>query len=161
MTSRGCCEMDCEACCACDCGIMERIRQIRNPLSSGVAGLLFAVAWWIVIDAGVIDGIEGPDYLCGVGATVGLFMFNSISIHQGDSSMYTSGAIGSVGARVFLFLGLLVSFGSAIAAVWVMILHYIEKDNVPLYPGVALCVQNFLILGSSAVFKFGRSGETW
>jgi hypothetical protein len=37
-------------------------------------GFQFAVAWWLVIDAGVVMGIAGPEYLIGVGSTIGFLM---------------------------------------------------------------------------------------
>eukprot|EP00048_Salpingoeca_helianthica_P015309 m.226090 g.226090 ORF g.226090 m.226090 type:complete len:158 (+) comp16875_c0_seq1:1334-1807(+) len=157
MASRGCCEADC----VCDCGLMQTLGRYRNPIASSIAGILFAVGWWLVIDAGVIDGLRGEEYLCGVGSTVGLLMVNAVSIRQGDSSIYTSGKLGSAGVRAWMFFGLMISFGALASAIWVMVAHYITAAHQSDYAGLALFFQNFCILLSSILFKFGRTDDTW
>jgi hypothetical protein len=37
--------------------------------------LQFGIGWWILIDATVTSHVNGAYQLCGVGATIALFMF--------------------------------------------------------------------------------------
>lgn len=99
--------------------------------------------------------------MCGVFSTLGFIMFNSISVSMIDNDGYTDGACGSAGARVWLIIGLMMSFGGFIAGTWLMAAQYLEKSDRSDYAGVCLFMQNFLILLSSMVFKFGRTSEIY
>jgi hypothetical protein len=58
-------------------------------------------------------------------STIGLFMVNAISTDQlNGSDMYTSGRCGSAAIKVWFITGLVLSFGSIIAACWAMALYY-------------------------------------
>ena len=49
------------------------------------------------------------------------------------------------GTRVFLFIGLLISFGAVVAAVWILAGDY-APSHEHIYGGVAILLQNLLIL---------------
>lgn len=77
------------------------------------------------------------------------------------------------GARVWLVIGLVMSFGSLIAAIWMAVLYiddgthllhnlvHIKLTSSPgdSYAGICLILQNVLIFTASFIFKFGR-GDT-
>ncbi|EGD76885.1 hypothetical protein PTSG_08232 [Salpingoeca rosetta] len=158
MASRGCLDEGCENCCT-GCGeCCPALAQYRNPISSVAAGILFAVGWWFMIDGTVNDSIEDKHQAIGVMSTLGLFMVNAISAEMLSGDVYTDGCLGTAGARVWLLLGLVMSFGSLIAATWVMIEQYIKQGQD--YAGACVFLQNSLIFISSLVFKFGRGSDS-
>ena len=63
------------------------------------------------------------------------------------------------GARVWLIMGLMASFGGFIGATWIMAQEYLPHHKEA--GGVSLFMQNFLILISSFIFKFGRTAEIY
>lgn len=70
---------------------------------------------------------------------------NSISNSRVRGDYYREGCIGSVLARVILFLSFLFVFGSVIAGAWIMIALYIIPNVEHVYPGVAIFLQSLLI----------------
>lgn len=50
---------------------------------------------------------------------------NTVSNGQVRGDMYTDGCIGPYGARIWLFLGLMLSFGSLIGACWILFGGYV------------------------------------
>ena len=50
---------------------------------------------------------------------------NSVTNGQVRGDMYTDGCIGPYGARIWLFLGLMLSFGSLIGACWILFGGYV------------------------------------
>lgn len=73
------------------------------------------------------------------------FSVNSISNSRFHGDYYNDGCMGSVCARVILFLSFLFVFGSVIAGSWILIALYIIPDNKPIYPGVAVFLQSLLL----------------
>lgn len=63
------------------------------------------------------------------------------------------------GARVWLIIGLMASFAGFIAATWIMAQVYLPHHKES--GGVSLFMQNFLILLSSFIFKFGRTNDMY
>ena len=70
--------------------------------------------------------------------------FNSLV--SGDG--YTEGCLGPYGARIWLFVGFLLSFGSLIAAAWVLFGPYVADNTdpdpakkLPVGPGVSIFLQ--------------------
>eukprot|EP01147_Barroeca_monosierra_P000167 gene167-3558_t len=159
MSAPGCLDRGCEGCQGCidDCSCIATVAANRNPISSVVAGLLFGVGWWFVIDGTVNTSIEDKHQAIGVISSVGLFMVNAISSEMLSGEVYTDGFLGTTGARVWLLIGLVMSFGSLIASTWVMIEVYIKHGYD--YAGACVFLQNCLIFISSLVFKFGRGSE--
>eukprot|EP00053_Salpingoeca_punica_P024982 m.15365 g.15365 ORF g.15365 m.15365 type:complete len:173 (+) comp7370_c0_seq1:75-593(+) len=172
MSGRGCCDDGCECACSNPCASwcedsewLQRLQHLRNPISSVVAGILFAVGWWFMIDGTVNGHIKDVHQLCGVGSTIGLFMINAVSATQMDADNYTEGKCGPTGVRLWLFLGLMISFGSMIGAIWLFAEKYSSKETGSgqdlTYSGAALFLQNALIFIGSLIFKFGRNDADW
>ena len=78
---------------------------------------------------------------------------------RGDS--YQEGCFGQTGARVWLFIGFMLAFGSLIASCWILFGVYVAPQKVPIWPGIAVFMQNLLIFFATLVFKFGRSEDLW
>ncbi|XP_074655036.1 transmembrane protein 50B-like [Tubulanus polymorphus] len=147
---------DCEAC---------SVGDKRNAVAAIIAGSMFFMGWWIDIDAAA--GYPSDQTLkyaqtCAVFGTIAMFMINSISNGQVRGEAYTTGCMGQTGARVWLFIGFLLGFGSLIAASWILFGHYVVlAQGKDAWPGIAVFLQNALIFFSSLVFKFGRTEDLW
>jgi len=138
----------------------------RNFLSSVTSGFLFSVGWWIMIDAACMYPLNSElghvYHLCGVFATVAMFMVNTVSNAQITGDAYEGGCLGGFGAKIWFFVGLMMSFGSLLGAAWVLFGRYVVPGAAPVYPGVAVFLQNVFIFVASLLFKFGRAAsDTW
>ncbi|KAI0224538.1 Transmembrane protein 50A [Lamellibrachia satsuma] len=126
---------------------------------------MFFVGWWIMIDCAAVypDESDFPHvmHLCGVTGTIALFMINSVSSGQVRGDSYNSGCMGQTGARIWLFVGFLLSFASLISATWLLFGAYVVPQKSDVYPGIALVLQCSLIFFGSLTFKFGRSEDMW
>jgi len=152
-------------------GWLEFLGERRNKVAAVSAGVLFFSGWWFAIDAAAVypekKELKDVFHICGVFATISMFMINSVSNGQIRGDSYTTGCMGVGGARIWLFIGFLLGFGSLIAAFWILFGEYLvsNPDNTfqpkHNYPGVAIFMQNILIFAASLVYKFGRSEEMW
>lgn len=137
----------------------------RNAIASVVAGGLFATGWWIIIDVAArfpsMDDFNHAYHVCGVLGTLSLFMINAVSNGQVRGDAYTTGCLGQRGARVWLFLGFVLGFGSLISSCWILFGGYVIPMKEPQWPGVAVFLQNAFIFLGALVFKFGRTEDLW
>eukprot|EP00040_Diaphanoeca_grandis_P032796 m.199587 g.199587 ORF g.199587 m.199587 type:complete len:157 (-) comp32740_c0_seq1:337-807(-) len=152
MASQGCCDNI-----QMDCGCLDTVREKRNMIASASSGVLFAVAWWVIIDASLVHFIEPSHQVIGAISSLGLIMVNSISGSMIDGDSYSDGVCGPAGMRLWLIIGLMMSFGGFIAGAWVMSQQYLKRDDRPNEGGISLFFQNVLIFISSMIFKFGRA----
>jgi hypothetical protein len=74
-----------------------------------------------MIDAASVDTVVHSHQMAGVFSTLGLIMVNSVSASQLDNDAYTDGACSSGCAKGWLILGLMISFGSLIAGIWLFV----------------------------------------
>uniref|UniRef100_A0A4D5RB17 Transmembrane protein 50A n=1 Tax=Scolopendra viridis TaxID=118503 RepID=A0A4D5RB17_SCOVI len=146
----------------CDC--IDFVEK-RNAIASAVAGSLFFIGWWIIIDVAArypsMDDFHHAYHVCGVMGTLALFMINAVSNGQVRGDTYTTGCLGQKGARVWLFIGFLLGFGALIAANWILFQIYVIPMKATQWPGVALFLQNAFIFFGGLVFKFGRTEDLW
>jgi len=167
-------------------GCLERIRvpdmewfregNRRNLVASVVSGVLFFFGWWLAIDAAAVYTAKSEEgyktdlkdvfHICGVFATISMFMINGVSSAALESpDSYTDGCLGTNGARIWFFFGCLMGFGSLIGASYILFGEYVtQHENATFkptytYPGVAIFLQNLFIFMASLIFKFGRSEE--
>ncbi|CAH2219252.1 transmembrane 50B [Pelobates cultripes] len=136
----------------------------RNTIASVVAGILFFSGWWIMIDAAVVyptqQDLNHAFHTCGVFSTLAFFMINAVSNAQVRGDSYSDGCLGRTGARIWLFIGFMLMFGSLIASMWILFGAYVTK-GINVYPGLAVFFQNALIFFSTLIYKFGRTEELW
>lgn len=132
----------------------------RNKNASILSGLLFFAGWWFLIDAMSVDPhqITTGQVFVGIFGTISFFMVNAVkNSHINENSDESGARI----AKIWLLIGFIMGFASVMAAVWIMIEDYINNKDKNNWPGVALLLQNVLILVGSLVYKFGRNEEDW
>ncbi|XP_011833285.1 PREDICTED: transmembrane protein 50A isoform X1 [Mandrillus leucophaeus] len=105
----------------------------RNTIASIAAGVLFFTGWWIIIDAAVIyptmKDFNHSYHACGVIATIAFLMINAVSNGQVRGDSYSEGCLGQTGARIWLFIGFMLAFGSLIASMWILFGGYVAKGK--------------------------------
>ncbi|XP_006821166.1 transmembrane protein 50A-like [Saccoglossus kowalevskii] len=151
-------------CRRCDC--LDTVAEKRNVIASVAAGALFFTGWWFVIDAAAVvpanSDFNHAFHTFGVISTIAFFMINAISNAQVRGDTMGTGCLGQTGARVWLFIGFFLAFGSLIGACWILFGPYVVDKKYPIiWPGVAIFLQNAFIFFASIVFKFGRTEELW
>lgn len=124
----------------------------RNKVASIAAGILFFSGWWFAIDAAACypEKTELKDvfHICGVFATLSMFMVNAVSNGQLRGESYTTGCMGVAGARIWFFIGFLLGFGSLIGAFWILFGEYVIASKFKTRP-----LQNrFSMAGNSNCF---------
>ncbi|XP_066603113.1 transmembrane protein 50A [Prorops nasuta] len=134
----------------------------RNALVSMLAGTLFFIGWWFIIDADALYPTETNKsyHVCGVFGTISLFMINSVKNSQIRDS-YNGGCLGARGSRVWLFIGFVMGFAAVIAACWILVADFLSAGAPHYWPGVGLFLQNVFIFLASLIYKFGRTEDIW
>ncbi|XP_028937080.1 transmembrane protein 50A isoform X3 [Ornithorhynchus anatinus] len=89
------------------------------------------------------------------------FWINAVSNGQVRGDSYSEGCLGQTGARIWLFIGFMLAFGSLIASMWILFGGYVVKEKAAVYPGIAVFFQNAFIFFGGLVFKFGRTEDLW
>ncbi|XP_078038366.1 transmembrane protein 50A [Augochlora pura] len=132
----------------------------RNILASMLAGTLFFVGWWFIIDANAKypSEISTAYHLCGVFGTLSLLMVNSVTNAQIGGGLY-EGVLGNTGARGWVFVGFVMGFSAVIAASWILFADFVAQGAEHHWPGVGLFLQNVFIFLGSLTYKFGRAEE--
>ena len=90
------------------------LNEKRNKIASIASGFLFFSGWWFAIDASATYYEDTRDvfHLCGVFATISMFMVNAVSNSLLRGEGFTDGCLGPVGARIWFFFGFMMGFGS-------------------------------------------------
>lgn len=137
------------------------IGEKRNILVSALAGTLFFVGWWFIIDAHskYPEEMSYAFHLCGVFGTLSLFMVNSVTNAQIRDDGFNDGCLGFRGARGWLFIGFVMGFAAMIAACWILFEDFIAAGAPHHWPGVGFFLQNVFIFLGSLTYKFGRIEE--
>ncbi|KAB5582104.1 hypothetical protein PHYPO_G00183340 [Pangasianodon hypophthalmus] len=147
----------------CECNIDWA--EKRNTIASIAAGVLFFTGWWIIIDAAIMypkeEDFHHAYHTCGVIATIAFLMINAVSNGQVRGDSYSEGCMGQTGARVWLFIGFMLAFGSLIASMWILFGGFVVPAKAAVYPGIAVFFQNAFIFFGGLVFKFGRTEDLW
>lgn len=102
---------------------------------------------------------QRPDfsyYICGILGTISLIMVNTVSNEMLNGTGYEGGLCSSHGVKIWLFTGFVLGFASVIASVWLLVSEF--TVHLPIQ-GIGIVMQNFLILFSSLIYKFGRNEE--
>ncbi|CAH8517457.1 unnamed protein product [Schistosoma turkestanicum] len=146
--------------------VFDRFRDIepdiiRNCIVSMIAGVLFALGWWIAIDAAVLfaENLPNAYHTAGVFSTIAFILINSVP-NGVLRDEFSDSRIGRRGALICLFIAFSMAFSSSIAACWILFGAYVSEGKTPVWPGVAILLQNLLICTSSLLFKFGRKDLT-
>ncbi|DBA90422.1 hypothetical protein WJX77_002012 [Trebouxia sp. C0004] len=125
----------------------------------GVSGALFGAGWWFWVDACAASSVKIPfvQYLPGFFATLALIMTNCL--RREDLEEYDSFDEGVYcRSRSWLFLAYLVSFGSIMGSVAVLLKSYALNDAIDvMWPGVAGLFQVTLILAAGLLLFVSRT----
>ena len=94
------------------------LNEKRNKIASIASGFLFFSGWWFAIDASATYYEDTRDvfHLCGVFATISMFMVNAVSNSLLRGEGFTDGCLGPVGARIWFFFGFMMGFGSLLGS---------------------------------------------
>ncbi|CAB0036992.1 unnamed protein product [Trichogramma brassicae] len=135
----------------------------KNALVAMLAGTLFFLGWWFMIDAHAKypSEMSSAYHVCGILGTISLLMVNSVSNAQIRGDSFNGGCLGSTGARGWLFIGLVLGFAAVIAACWILFADFIASTEKHSWPGIGLFLQNVFIFFGSLTYKFGRSEDNW
>ncbi|GLD98212.1 hypothetical protein PINS_up006909 [Pythium insidiosum] len=137
----------------------------KSRIGSYVAGILFAVGWWILIDGAASAAHNNSQipfnfikYLPGIGSSLAFFLINSIDweMLSADSMTYHDGDGVACKARTFVLLCVLMSIGALIGSIFVLTHTYVDNAfQETTWPGVAVLLQNVLIFLSTLVMRAG------
>ncbi|CAL8080642.1 unnamed protein product [Calicophoron daubneyi] len=145
-----------------ECAENCEIENPRNLVSSVASGLLFALAWWLAIDAACVyskdDQLPPAFHTPGVFGTIAFILINCVP-NSALHDEYGTGRIGRRGALVCLFIAFLTAFASVIAACWILFGGYVAMGKTPVWPGVAILLQNLFLCIAAVLFRFGRKDE--
>ncbi|KAF8565389.1 hypothetical protein P879_03869 [Paragonimus westermani] len=144
-----------------DCFEGCEVENPRNLAVSVISGFVFALAWWLAIDAACVYAAEdfpGAYHTIGVFGTIAFVLANVIPNHALRED-YGERLIGRRCAFVCLFVAFLMAFSCVIAALWVLFGAYVAAGKSTIWPGVAILLQNLLLCGSSLLFRFGRKQD--
>uniref|UniRef100_A0A3Q2CRZ5 Transmembrane protein 50B n=1 Tax=Cyprinodon variegatus TaxID=28743 RepID=A0A3Q2CRZ5_CYPVA len=138
----------------------------RNAVASVAAGALFFTGWWVIIDAAVMypsqEMMNHSFHTCGVFSTIAFFMINAVSNGQVRGDAYGEGCFGRTGARLWLFIGFMMMFGSFIASVWILFGAYVVPSQFLVLVSKCSCFyQSEQKINLSLVYKFGRTEDLW
>jgi len=132
------------------------------------AGAIFAVGWWLWIDAHVYSQfvqddvyVTFPHYLPAIINTVALVLMNLVSWSDLNSNGLFSEGV-STKAKIVIFVAFVLSFACVGASIWIAVVHWfqnMEPEPKTTFPGVALIVQNVLISGSAFMYRFAKPQE--
>ncbi|MBN3304996.1 TM50B protein, partial [Amia calva] len=86
-----------------------------------------------MIDAAVVyntqEQLNHAFHTCGVFSTLAFFMINAVSNGQVRGDGYGEGCFGRTGARIWLFIGFMMMFGSLIASLWILFGAYVVPSK--------------------------------
>eukprot|EP01013_Petalomonas_cantuscygni_P015477 TRINITY_DN3198_c0_g1_i1.p2 TRINITY_DN3198_c0_g1~~TRINITY_DN3198_c0_g1_i1.p2 ORF type:complete len:136 (+),score=18.98 TRINITY_DN3198_c0_g1_i1:193-600(+) len=121
-----------------------------------LSGLLFSSAWWLFADGIAVADIKIKfvDWVPGIITTLAFFFiqFANPNDMRTESLFDESRA---KRAKLVFFSALFVAFGGVIAAVWILVDRFQDKNDT--YPGIAILIQSFLIVLSSILLWLGRT----
>ncbi|KAI9495053.1 hypothetical protein BDB00DRAFT_815659 [Zychaea mexicana] len=136
------------------------------------SGILFALGWWVFIDALIISAQSDTDakahmgfedWVSGILSTLGMVVINLIdkSRLHGDAYEYAGSSL-VWKARLFLFLGFALIAGGFAGSFCVLIIKYIvyfESAQPYTYYGAAIVVQCGLIMISTVVLWIAQNTQ--
>ncbi|KAI8905998.1 hypothetical protein EDD86DRAFT_193613 [Gorgonomyces haynaldii] len=146
----------------------------RQQVTGYTSGFLFALGWWIFIDACAFNGyllgqgtkdvltLSFEDWVPGIVSTLSLVIVNMIDRETlgADDFQYESSSV-AWKARACAFFGITLALGALGGALAILSLKYIipGRQGDAFYLGQGITVQNFLIFASSMVLWFGRNSS--
>jgi hypothetical protein len=140
-------------------------RKFREIVMAYASGVLFAVAWWLWIDAVAYSVIKNDPvqtvfghWIPGIVSTVALLMINAVNWSDLYGLGFSSVDSELTRVRVWLFVSFVIAFGGIIAAVWIACANWFVNEQTPFtqWPGIALILQNVFIFISGILYRFAK-----
>lgn len=138
-----------------------------NSLVAAVCGCFFAMGWWCMIDVtSTYDDVVAENkiyFLPGVFGTISMFLINIVPTAVIKESYYYGNGrnCGPCLAVLFLFVGLMVGFGSMIGATYILVNDFLLRPKMHQWPGAGIFLQNLFIFSANMLFKFGIIPESF
>lgn len=131
----------------------------RNIIVAIISGSIFMLAWWIFIDACVIYPTVMKDkpvaVAPGILSTIGLICVQLTPYKRSFYGYYIREHQCSLNTlRTILFIAFMLSFSALSWAMYIWIIHFLFNKEMPQWPGIAIFIQNLLILTSNMIYKF-------
>jgi hypothetical protein len=154
-----------------DCELGELDPRVRERIFSAFGGAIFALAYWIFIDA-ILSIQHYKDtlqpfaalYLPGIGCTVmfGIVNLMDWSALGADDLSHFDSERTKLGARAILVFAILLGLSSLVGALVLLSDVYAQKKGIndkkpdSIYPGAAVLLQTMLLFMSSFITRLGR-----
>merc|ERR1711879_330801 len=143
-------------------GIMGKKKQIASSI---IAGTLFAVAWWLLIDGVIVGKVhQAPQflwyfYMPSVVASIAPVLSNLVNPNDvnGEGGLFSDGQEKKV--RIWLFFTFILSFASICFSIWITVDYYAPKKTPTQWPGISSILNTSFIMVSSFIMLFGRKGD--
>ncbi|RKP14938.1 hypothetical protein BJ684DRAFT_7823 [Piptocephalis cylindrospora] len=139
--------------------------HISHELGVYIAGGLFALAWWIFLDAVTqarLEGISvGPEWAPGICVTLGMLVVNSIDQARLVGDSYGGSFAQDDGgwrARLAFFVGVAVMVGGIAGSVAILCVKFINASLPPAL-GWAGVIQCITLTVSSAILWIAQNAE--
>jgi len=150
---------------------MGKGKKILRDAAPYLAGIMFAGAWWIWIDAHVYtevqlkkDQVHPPPtivfyyYIPGIVGTLALIMTNLVDLDYMNPYSWAFDEGISTKVKVWLYASFALSFSSIGAALWVMAAVFLPPHyQGSQWPGIAVMLQNCIIFLASITLLSSRT----
>lgn len=158
-----CCRSTIGSRCSCPLELSFSLVNMHPAVTSIIAGALFAVGWWLVVDAGAYANysnnpqkVEFVYLLPNLFITFAIIMLNGFKWEDltGEGFSETN----ATRAKCCMFSGLFICFTCVAGSVWIMIEKYSQSTSIAndAYPGVALFISSLLLFLSAVVLRAGN-----
>ncbi|KAJ4458606.1 hypothetical protein PAPYR_5574 [Paratrimastix pyriformis] len=137
----------------------------RKTIFAYLCGALIAIGWWLFIDGAVMGPRTDADwgittgnstvqwayYFPGVIGNVAGIFFCSLNMNNVNGDSSDSDCV-KMFTKVLYFSLLAIIFAAPLFSIWILITYAIGAKFV--WPGIAILLQNLLIMAGSLTFRF-------
>lgn len=130
-----------------------------NMIISGISSFMFFTGWWLMADVDINEVLfeNRTYYIPGLVSTFTFFLINIVPAHYFyDSFTYQTGCFSPAVARTYLFVCLMISFGSLIGSFFILVNDFMLQPEKLQWPGYGICLQNTLIFISCMLLRFAK-----
>mmetsp|Transcript_6467 Transcript_6467/g.7396 ORF Transcript_6467/g.7396 Transcript_6467/m.7396 type:complete len:165 (+) Transcript_6467:124-618(+) len=148
--------------------------RVKVRVFSSIAGVLFAFAWWLVIDAACYvdtqnDTLPVPPqlFLPGVGSTLSFIILSLLDFEalEADDYSHHGGVMVKYQAWGLLIFAILLALTCISISVYILVEIYAKGKGIggkvpdDVYPGVAIFIQSISLLFAAISMRLGSFSE--